>query len=632
MVKNVTLTIDHKSITVPETTTILEAARMLNINIPTLCYLKDVNEIAACRLCCVEVKGMERLVPACDNVVADGMEVFTNSPMAREARRANLRLILSEHDTSCTSCSRSGNCTLQSLANDFNMRGEHYPTKLRREAVDYSTPLIRENDKCVKCMRCIQICENVQTVKIWDLLGTGSRATVDASRNRRIQDTECTYCGQCITHCPTAALRERDDTGIVFDAIDDPNTVTVVQVAPAVRAAWAEQFNLSPEFATPKRMAAALRELGFNYVFDTDFAADLTIMEEASEFIDRFTHRDRYTWPMFTSCCPGWVRFVKGQFPRFIGNLSVRDTHSVRLSKAGYQDQTISVKFNGREPLVREETMVLDSGSISISSEPAGAEVFVNGIPRGRTPVVVNDIPKGRAVVKFRLEGFHEEVRELSMRAGDMLNLPIEMRLLPGTLHLVSVPEGARFYLDDIPRGEGPLAITDLKPGEYRVRAEKDGFGVLEKMVTVEAGQSLREEFRLSNVMGRLEVRTEPPGATVVFDGRILGITKGESLRSDVFPVENVREGEHVVIVRKEGYEETSRRVTVRNSKTSQTNIRLKRIFLPDIEIETVHGIVRGVLVEESAEKVMVEVSLGITKAIMRTEIRGTKRLKVKGQ
>ena len=322
MVKNVTLTIDHKSITVPETTTILEAARMLNINIPTLCYLKDVNEIAACRLCCVEVKGMERLVPACANVVADGMEVFTNSPMAREARRANLRLILSEHDTSCTSCSRSGNCTLQSLANDFNMRGEHYPTKLRREEVDYSTPLIRENDKCVKCMRCIQICENVQTVKIWDLLGTGSRATVDASRNRRIQDTECTYCGQCITHCPTAALRERDDTGIVFDAIDDPNTVTVVQVAPAVRAAWAEQFNLSPEFATPKRMAAALRELGFNYVFDTDFAADLTIMEEGSEFLERFTHKKDYRWPMFTSCCPGWVRFLKSQYPERTEELS----------------------------------------------------------------------------------------------------------------------------------------------------------------------------------------------------------------------------------------------------------------------------------------------------------------------
>ena len=322
MVRNVTLTIDHKSVTVPENTTILEAARSVNINIPTLCYLKDINEIGACRICCVEVEGMERLVPACDNVVADGMVVFTNSAKAREARRMNLRLILSHHDTSCTNCTRSGNCTLQQLANDFNMRGTHFPKKLRHEAVDYSTPLIRENDKCVQCLRCIQVCENVQSVKIWDLLGTGSRTVVDASYNRRIQDTECTYCGQCITHCPTAALRERDDTGLVFDAIDDPNIVTVAQVAPAVRAAWAEQFGLDSEFATPKRMAAALRELGFNYVFDTDFAADLTIMEEGSEFIERFTHKDQYQWPMFTSCCPGWVRFVKSQYPELTDNLS----------------------------------------------------------------------------------------------------------------------------------------------------------------------------------------------------------------------------------------------------------------------------------------------------------------------
>ena len=181
MVRNVTLTIDRKSVTVPENTTILEAARSANINIPTLCYLKDINEIGACRICCVEVEGMERLVPACDNVVADGMVVFTNSAKAREARRMNLRLILSHHDTSCTNCTRSGNCTLQQLANDFNMRGTHFPKKLRHEAVDYSTPLIRENDKCVQCLRCIQVCEKIQSVKIWDLLGTGSRTVVDAS-------------------------------------------------------------------------------------------------------------------------------------------------------------------------------------------------------------------------------------------------------------------------------------------------------------------------------------------------------------------------------------------------------------------------------------------------------------------
>lgn len=318
----VTLTIDKKQVTVPENATILEAARSANINIPTLCYLKDINEIGACRLCVVEVDGMERLVPACDNVVADGMVVHTNSPKVREARRTNLRLILSHHDVSCTNCTRSGNCVLQTLANDFNMRGAHYPKKLRGEPINYTAPLIRENDKCVMCMRCIQICEKVQSVKIWDLLGTGSRSVVEVSHNRHIQDTECTYCGQCITHCPTAALRERDDTGKVYDAIDDADKITVVQVAPAVRAAWAEQFGLSSEEATPERMVSTLREVGFDYVFDTDFAADLTIMEEGSEFIERFTNKAEHSWPMFTSCCPGWVRFLKSQYPELTENLS----------------------------------------------------------------------------------------------------------------------------------------------------------------------------------------------------------------------------------------------------------------------------------------------------------------------
>ena len=318
----VNLKIDNIPVSVPEGTTILEAARSVNIEIPTLCYLKGMNEIAACRICCVELVGHDRLIPACDNVVAEGMEVLTNSHKVREARRSNLRLLLSHHDVSCTNCTRSGNCTLQSLANDFNMRGTHYPKKLLIDKADITAPLIRENNKCVMCMRCIQICEKVQTVNIWDLLGTGSRAMVDVSRNRRIKDTECTYCGQCITHCPTAAIRERDDTGRVYDAIDDENIVTVVQVAPAVRAAWAERYGLDAEFATPRRMAAALRRMGFDYVFDTDFTADLTIMEEGSEFIERFTHKDQHKWPMFTSCCPGWVRFLKSQYPELTDNLS----------------------------------------------------------------------------------------------------------------------------------------------------------------------------------------------------------------------------------------------------------------------------------------------------------------------
>ena len=318
----VTLTIDKKTVTVPEGTTILEAARSVNIDIPTLCYLKDINEIGACRICMVEVEGYERLIPSCNNVVAPGMTVYTNSPRAREARRVNLRLLLSQHDTRCTQCTRSGNCKLQTLTNDYNLLGDHYILDLKNIPDDYSNPVVRVENRCVRCMRCIQICEKVQTMGIWDLMGTGSHTTIGVGRARTLAESECTFCGQCITHCPVGALQERDDTGKVFDALADPDKITVVQIAPAVRAAWAEHYHLDPKFATAQRMVSALKVMGFDYVFDTDFTADLTIMEEGSEFIQRFTHRDQYRWPMFTSCCPGWVRFLKSQYPGYTANLS----------------------------------------------------------------------------------------------------------------------------------------------------------------------------------------------------------------------------------------------------------------------------------------------------------------------
>ena len=171
-------------------------------------------------------------------------------------------------------------------------------------------------------MRCIQVCEKIQGMGIWDLMGTGSRTTVGVRKTRKLGESDCTFCGQCVTHCPVGALQEHDDTGKVFDALANPKKITVVQMAPAVRAAWAEYYHLNPEYATDKRMVTALKQVGFDYVFDTNFAADLTIMEEASEFIDRFTHRDRHRWPMFTSCCPAWIRFVKGQYPAYTPNLS----------------------------------------------------------------------------------------------------------------------------------------------------------------------------------------------------------------------------------------------------------------------------------------------------------------------
>ena len=318
----VTLKIDNQIVTVPEGTTILEAAKSVHINIPTLCYLKDINEIAACRLCVVEIEGHVRLVPSCDNVVSEGMVVYTNSPRVREARRVNLRLLLSQHDTQYTKCTRSGNCKLQQLTTDYNLLGEHYVKDLKKTPDDYSNPIVRVTNRCVRCMRCVQICDKVQSMNIWDLIGTGSRTDVGVRNFRTLAESDCTFCGQCVTHCPVGALQERDDTGRVWDALADPKKVTIVQVAPAVRAAWAEHYHLDPKFATAKRMVSCLKEMGFNYVFDTNFAADLTIMEEGSEFIERFTHRDQYRWPMFTSCYPGWMRFVKGQFPDYVQNLS----------------------------------------------------------------------------------------------------------------------------------------------------------------------------------------------------------------------------------------------------------------------------------------------------------------------
>ena len=318
----VNVIINNIAVRVPEGTTIMEAAAQAGITIPSLCYLKDINEIGACRVCCVEVEGESRLVSSCNNLVYEGMVVHTNSPRARQARRINVELILSQHDGTCSTCVRSGNCRLQSVANDLGILRNPYQQELPRGLWTTTFPLYRDARKCIKCMRCVQYCEKIQGLGVWELTGSGGRSTIDVSYNRRIKEADCVLCGQCITHCPVGALRERDDLLEVREALEDPDKITVVQIAPAVRTSWGEHLGLPREQATVRRLAAVLRSMGFDYVFDTAFSADLTIMEEAAEFLHRFTAGELKDMPMFTSCCPGWVRFVKSQYPQLVPHLS----------------------------------------------------------------------------------------------------------------------------------------------------------------------------------------------------------------------------------------------------------------------------------------------------------------------
>ena len=336
-----------------------------------------------------------------------------------------------------------------------------------------------------------------------------------------------------------------------------------------------------------------------------------------------------------------------GQTPRLFTHLSVNGTYNVKFRKAGYQDQTISVKFEGRKPLVREEKMVLASGTIGVHSEPGGAEVTVNGIVRGRTPVELTEIidgkeypkclkvtgvPSGRAVVKFRLDGFVEEVRELAIKAGDVQALPIVLKGLPGTLQLASVPDGARFYVNNEAKGKGPLTIAGLQPGDYTVRAELEGYGTMTKTIRLDNGQSASEEFQMSNVMGRIEVRSNPVGAQVFLDGKLCGMTKSkdpDAEYSDIFPIENVLEGEHTLVLKMDGYADLTRHPKIKNSTTSkQHRMTLNRIFTPDVEIVTSRGSYQGVLVKRSGDFVTIEVRPGIMRDFSQDEIRKINFLK----
>ena len=322
--KMVNITIDDKHVQVPAGTTIHMAAKEVGINIPTLCYLNlndfgCVSKVASCRVCVVEVTGKGNLAPACSTPVFEGMEVRTNTIRVLNSRKTVLELMLSDHPKDCLTCQKSGECELQNLAISFGIREIKYQGKESTYRKDATKSIIRDRDKCIMCRRCETMCNEVQTVGVLSAIDRGFNAVVSTALEMDLKDSVCTFCGQCVAVCPTGALVERDATWDVLAALANPKKTVIVQTAPAVRTALGEEFGYPAGTGVTGKLAAALRKLGFNKVFDTDFAADLTIMEEASELLDRLT---RYKagdktvkLPLLTSCCPAWVNFFEHNFP-----------------------------------------------------------------------------------------------------------------------------------------------------------------------------------------------------------------------------------------------------------------------------------------------------------------------------
>lgn len=316
----VNATVNGTPIALPEGSKVIEAVFASGNYVPTLCGLEGISDIGACRVCVVEIEGVERLVPACNTPLEDGMVIHTDTPRVLETRRVNGSLLLSQHDVQCATCVRNSNCVLQDLAQELNILDVPYEKEPTFTPWDESFPLIRDSSKCVRCLRCVQVCHKVQGCDVWDIKNRATRLDVGVRDGLSIEQAGCTLCGQCITHCPTGALRARDDIDAVLEALADPDVVCAVQVAPAVRTSWGETLDLAPELATEGRLAATFRALGFDYVFDTNFGADMTIMEEGSELLERLGGKG--AMPMFTSCCPGWVRYLKINHPDKLAHLS----------------------------------------------------------------------------------------------------------------------------------------------------------------------------------------------------------------------------------------------------------------------------------------------------------------------
>ena len=317
----VNLTIDNQKITVEKGTTILEAAKQAGIDIPTLCFLKEINEVGDCRMCIVEVEGRRGFATSCIQTVEEGMVVHTHTPNVLEARHVILDLIISNHAKDCLTCTRSGNCELQALATKFNVLNVEFPGEMTKHKVDDLSPsIVRDFNKCILCRRCVAACKNVQKIGAIDCINRGFESCISTVGDHSLNDVNCTFCGQCIEACPTGALHEKETINDVWVKLKDPDAYVIVQTAPAVRVALGEEFGMPIGTNVKGKMITVLKRLGFDKVFDTNTGADFTIMEEATEFVERFKNNDNL--PMITSCSPGWVKFIEMNYPELLPHLS----------------------------------------------------------------------------------------------------------------------------------------------------------------------------------------------------------------------------------------------------------------------------------------------------------------------